>query len=339
MRTVALLATVLGLALTATLARSQPQAVATPPAGPAALGAHKQILAPLAYKNLTLVPVVSTAPVPASGYLVLDEGMKSGKVAVIETADGGTVNELVLENRSSEPLFLLAGEVVIGGKQDRIIGKDTVIPPRTTQKIPVFCVEHGRWSGRKADFSTAQTLAHTALRKKAKYGTQSEVWQEVSSKNAKRRVQNDTQTYRRVAMDPAVEGSIADYEAHFSRALASLAPRRDLVGFVVALNGEVVAIETFGSPALFRKLEHKLLRSYYVEAVDGPHQPGAAPAPSAAAIRDFRDKAARAKQARARTVLEGKRARTVQFDDAELQGSTVAAPGAAEPVYDSVFKK
>ena len=62
----------------------------------------------------------------------------------------GPVNSLTLANRAKLPLFLLSGEVVIGGKQDRIIGKNTVVAPRTTETVPVFCVEHGRWSGRKA---------------------------------------------------------------------------------------------------------------------------------------------------------------------------------------------
>jgi hypothetical protein len=323
------------------LAHAQPQVFATPPPGSAlALDTHKSALAPITYENLTIMPVVSSAAAAAPDYLVLDEGMKSGKVRVIETDDGGTVNELVLHNRADKPLFLMAGEVILGGKQDRIIGKDTVIPPSSKQTIPVFCVEHGRWAGRKAEFSTAGTLAHTELRKKAKYSDQSQVWNEVASKNAKRQVSNETDTYRRVATDGSVNRAIADYEKHIGPALRTLATRKDMVGFIVALNGEVVAIETFGSPTLFRKLEDKLLRSYYVEAVDQPMERGKpAKAPSASDVETFRDKAGRAKQTRAQTVLEGKQGKTVQFDDDEVQGSTVDAPEAAEPVYDSVFKK
>ncbi len=323
------------------LAHAQPQVFATPPPGSAlALDTHKSALAPITYENLTIMPVVSSAAAAAPDYLVLDEGMKSGKVRVIETDDGGTVNELVLHNRADKPLFLMAGEVIIGGKQDRIIGKDTVIPASSKQTIPVFCVEHGRWAGRKAEFSTAGTLAHTELRKKAKYADQSQVWSEVASKNAKRQVSNDTDTYRRVATDGSVNRAIADYEKHIGPTLRTLASRKDMVGFIVALNGEVVAIETFGSPTLFRKLEDKLLRSYYVEAVDQPMERGKpAKAPSAGDVETFRNKAGRAKQTRSQTVLEGKQGKTVQFDDDEVQGSTVDAPAAAEPVYDSVFKK
>jgi hypothetical protein len=332
-------ATVLLLSVPA-LGSAQNQAVAPPVGGELSLDAHKTALAPITFENLTIMPVVSSAAQAAPSYLVLDEGMKAGKVRVIETGDGGSVNELVLHNRADQPLFLMAGEVIIGGKQDRIIGKDTVIPAKSRQTIPVFCVEHGRWSGRKAEFSTAQTLAHTELRKKAKYSDQSEVWSEVESKNAKRLVENETDTYRRVATDQSVKRAIADYDSNIGKALRGLADRKDMVGFVVALNGEIVAIETFGSPTLFRKLEDKLLRSYYVEAVDRPAEPGkAGKAPSPSDVQEFRTKAGRSKQAGGKTVLEGRSSKTVQFDDDELQGSTVDEPSAAEPVYDSVFKK
>ncbi|GAB4510751.1 MAG: hypothetical protein Tsb0020_28280 [Haliangiales bacterium] len=343
----------LGLALMALLSLALPTQTSAQPAATGAqpaLGAHKQTLAAMRYQNLTLVPVVSTAAASGSRYLVLDEGMKSGKVRVVETENGGSVNELVLINRSSDPLFLLAGEVIIGGKQDRIIGKDMVIGANSRESIPVFCVEHGRWSGRKAEFSTAKALAHTKLRKKAKYSSQSEVWQEVSSKNAKRRVENDTDTYRRVATDRSVASSIAAYEAHFTQALAKLDQRDDMVGYVVALNGEIVAIETFGSPKLFRQLEDKLLRSYYVEAVDTPvDADGAKRTPSDKDIGAFRAKAKAARRAQSRTVVRGKAARTVQYDSADVEGSVVDATDEAErpadadrkaePVYDSVFKK
>ncbi|WP_428267045.1 ARPP-1 family domain-containing protein [Haliangium sp.] len=319
----------------------QPQAgqrQAPPPASPA--GKNQFTLAPVQYENLTLVPVATTAPAAGQRYLVLDEGMTSGQVRVVETKEGGEVNELVLENRSSEPLFLLAGEVVIGGKQDRIIGKDTIVPPKSSERIPVFCVEHGRWSGRKADFSTAKALAHTKLRRQAKYAGQSDVWQEVASKNAMRQVSNDTDTYRAVATGTTVSRSIADYERHFRGALRTVAGRSDVVGYAVAINGEVVAIETFGSPDLFRKLEDKLLRSYYVEAVDHPlDRDKAKRPPTDADVRSFRAKAERAKRAHGRTVREGKAARTVQFDEPELQGSSVNNPYDAEPVYDAAYKK
>jgi hypothetical protein len=300
------------------------------------LDSQSRVLAPLTHANLAVFPVVTTRPAGKQpDYLVLDEGMKTHAVVVVEKGEGGDVNQLELRNTSDRPLFLMAGEVVIGGKQDRIIGKNTIVAPRTTEQVPVFCVEHGRWSGRKAEFSTAQVLAHTELRKKASFSDQGEVWKEVSAKNAKRKLSNETDTYRRVAQDSSVKRSIDGYEKAIGPRLAGVAGKEQVVGFVVALGGKVVAIETFSSPALFRKFQDKLLRSYYVEAVDHEFdaaKPPAAPAP--AAVTGFAQKA---RQAKRQVVLDKKSGKTVQFDEADVKGSEVEAADGA-PVYQGAYE-
>jgi hypothetical protein len=301
-----------------------------------ALDKTSKVLAPTSFGGLTLFPVVTTAkPGKDRDYLVLDEGMKRKLVKVIEKGDG-EVNELELENQSDKPLFLMAGEVVIGGKQDRIIGKNTVIEAKHKESIPVFCVEHGRWTGRKAEFESANTLAHKELREKASFGDQSEVWAEVKSKNAKRKVSNDTDTYRRVALDKTVKQSIAGYHTAFA-ALAKAKDADRRVGYVVAMNGKVVAIEVFGSPSLFRKLERKLLDSYYVEAIDNASGAAggatAAKPPAAAAVVEFHGKARAAKKT---VVLDKASGKTLQFDSEDLKASEVEGKD-GDTVYEGAY--
>ena len=259
--------------------------------------------------------------------------MKGKQVQIVEMGDGGSVNELKIRNRSGRPLFLMAGEVVIGGKQDRIIGKNTIVAPRTTESIPVFCVEHGRWNGRKAEFKSAEVLAHTELRKKANFEGQGEVWGEVATKNAKRKLENGTDTYRGVAQSASVVKSIDGYQKAFAKKLGKENERQ--IGFVVALGGKVVAIETFGSPKLFRKFEKKLLRSYYVEAIDAEKsadgRPAAAPRP--AEVADFAKKAQKAKRS---TVLDKTSGKTVQFEEDDLKGTAVESPSGAS-VYQGAY--
>ena len=292
------------------------------------------LLQPITHDNLTLFPVITTAEkVSNVDYLVLDEGMKKKLVQVLEKDSEGSVNELTIRNTSSRPLFLMAGEVVIGGKQDRIIGKNTIVAPRTTETVPVFCVEHGRWNGRKAEFASAGSLAHTELRKKANFDDQGEVWKEVKSKNAKRKVANDTDTYRRITADKTVAKSIDGYQKALAGKLKALGKRDRQIGFVVALGGEVVAIETFGSPRLFRKFERKLLRSYYVEAVDG-ERGVTATAPKPAAVSDF---AARARKAKREVVLDKKSGKTAQFSDETVKGTAVEYDE-GEEVYEGTYK-
>jgi hypothetical protein len=122
-----------------------------------------RLLDPVAYENITVFPVVSSSTQDTSPFLTLDEGLSSGAVIVSEQGaaglarsrdgrpvavpqynTGASVNQLVLINRGKRPLLLLAGELVSGGKQDRIIGKDRIVPVGSDPlPLDVFCVEHG----------------------------------------------------------------------------------------------------------------------------------------------------------------------------------------------------
>src|SRR5438132_7080534 len=125
-----------------------------------------KVLSPIRHGNLTVFPVAAASSHNTQAFLTLDEGLRSGEVIVTEagnvqplmrrrnrpvTHDGAQVNQLVLVNNSKRPLILLAGEIVTGGKQDRVIGKDRLVPAESDPiDLSAFCVEPGRWTGASA---------------------------------------------------------------------------------------------------------------------------------------------------------------------------------------------
>ena len=151
--------------------RLQPVAAAD---GPGSLDNSYRVLKPIESGDLALFPVVRADGKAGSGaqFLTLDEGLKSGEVEVTEAGkvrglvrsrnasaalryQGDQVNTLVLVNNSKRPLLLLAGEIVTGGKQDRIIARDRIVPVGADPiDLSVFCVEHGRWTESSAKFGT-----------------------------------------------------------------------------------------------------------------------------------------------------------------------------------------
>jgi hypothetical protein len=315
-----------------------PRASPHTPGDAAALSDRTTLLAPIQVDSLTLTPIVATAAAVKDSkddaLLVLDEGMASKQVRIQEIADGN-VNSLTFVNSADRPVFLLAGEVILGGKQDRIIGRNTVIPAKTTQAVPVYCVEHGRWDGTTKDFTSARALAHNRLRGRASYAAQREVWSEVAAKNAARKTRNASDTYRRVAQQQS-DGTLGSMEQRVNAALAQIAAtdRDRMVGFAVALNGAVATVDLFGSPALFRKLETKLVRSYLTEAIDVVANKDIKP-PSAGDVKAFMadaDKAAEQKSydtEAAETVINtGARAYKAKVDYKRK-------PGAATPAADA----
>ena len=284
-----------------------------------------RLLEPVTYENLSIFPVVNANSTDTSWYLTLDDGLASGEVQVrelgtegmVRNRDGGirpaysngaSVNQLVLINRSKRPLLLLAGELVSGGKQDRIIGKDRLVPAGSEPlPLDVFCVEHGRWSS-GANFTDAKTIVHPSVREQAAVQQdQIRVWSAVRSGTTaevsagapmgvgsgggnaaaappaaplaeariSRTIQEDapTESYNKIYKSRNVTGSVDTYvdelQRQFARQTAGLKGEH-VVGVVVAYGGEVAWSDIFASDDLFRQYWKKLLRSYVVEALTRP---------------------------------------------------------------------
>jgi hypothetical protein len=157
---------------------------------------------PVTYENLTIFPVIAPQDLDTSEFATLDEALASGDAVVTEQGDylrrsrdgrlppdfssGAQVNQLVLIIRGKRPLVLLAGEVVSGGKQDRIIAKDRIVPVGAAPlPLDVFCVEHGRWTGGSDKFSAGNLMVHSSVREKAAVEqNQSQVWAAVRGETA-----------------------------------------------------------------------------------------------------------------------------------------------------------
>ena len=338
------------LLVTSTALADTPSPPPSPQAGkdPSALSDHTAMLAPIQVDSLTLTPIVATGPTDPAGdqLLVLDEAMAAKQVTIKEISDG-SVNSLTFVNKAPQPVFLLAGEVIIGGKQDRIIGRNTVIPANTTQEVPVYCVEHGRWTVETKQFASARALAHGRLRGKASYEAQQDVWNEVAAKNVARKTVTPSDTYRKVAQQQS-DGTFAGMEKQVNAALAKLpaADRGRMVGYAVALNGSLATVDVFGSPALFKKLETKLVRSYLTEAVDIAARKDVRP-PTPADVKTFMadaDKAAEKQSydtaAAQTTIGSGEHASKAKVDYKPRKAAGVTAPAAPAPtVYENYQAK
>ena len=286
-----------------------------------------RLLEPITYENLSVFPVVSGHSNDTGAFLTLDEGLANGEVQVRERGsdgmvrnrdgvvrpafqNGASVNQLVLVNRSKRPLLLLAGELVSGGKQDRIIGKDRLVPAGAEPlPLDVFCVEHGRWSA-GADFDKAKTIVHPSVREQAALERdQSKVWSAVrlgstakpeaypraaasagsgisdastappAPKLAASAIRDSisleapTEAYQKIYESRAVNRTAELYVEEIARRFAketSGLKDGQVVGVVVAYGGEVAWSDIFASGELFQSYWRKLLRSYVVEALARP---------------------------------------------------------------------
>jgi hypothetical protein len=169
-------------------------------------------------------------------------------------------------------LILLAGEVVSGGKQNRIIGADVIVPPKSDPlPLTVFCVEHGRWTPGGGAFDSAKAIAHPSVRKEAQMSkSQSGVWGAVAQSVQVAGAASPTTSYLDAVNSPKAkrdfDEATASIQTDYERELRDQIRDRGAVGVVVSINGELVWSDVFSSPDLFRKYWPKLLRSYVMEA-------------------------------------------------------------------------
>ena len=274
-----------------------------------------KVLEPIQHGSLTVFPVVAPKSYSTAEFLTLDEGLRSGEVVVTEYGnvrglmrrrpvpavqrESAEVNRLVLINNSKRPLLLLAGEIVTGGKQDRVIGKDRIVPAESDPvDLSVFCVEPGRWVATSETFGTSGAtyggavhgavagtlMAQPSVRAKAMGDKdQNQVWAEVRKQQASMAVEvtaaapsasteqiRSTSSYAQVMENKDVKEKVDEIARPIERDYESLIKQlrdRKAVGVVVAVNERIIWADIFASTELLEKYWPKLVRSYASEAV------------------------------------------------------------------------
>ena len=268
------------------------------------------ISGPHVHENLAVYFVHGpSAPGPVP--LTLQEALAKGSVRVIET---GEVNELKVENTGEEDIFIQSGDIVKGGKQDRVLTMSFVLPPKSGEVgLAAFCVEHGRWSARggedvKAFASTAEAMpsreAKLAMRaprgvaatatagdsgSSDTYERQQKVWASVA--NTQEKLAGNLNTLMAApASATSLQLSLENEKLQKARAAYTAAlqsageSKEDIVGYVFAINGRIVSADVYPSNGLFAKMWSKQLGAGVTEAIGeagGTH--GQAPGQEAAA--------------------------------------------------------
>lgn len=232
---------------------------------------------PYQHENLTVFLVHGPDQPDGRMFITLQDAMERKIVVVHETSD---VNELAIENTSNiEEVFVQAGDIVKGGRQDRVLSVDLILPAKSG-KVPIssFCVENGRWSQR-GDEPTGQFNASAGMvaTKELKLATRSEasqarVWDEVRdaqeklSKNVGTSVASAaSETSLQLSLE---HGKVQETSAAYVDKLSSIVNgSNDVIGFAFAINNELSSADVYSSSALFKRFWPRLLKAAAIEAV------------------------------------------------------------------------
>lgn len=258
-------------------------------------GEAPRISGPHAHENLA-VYFIHGESAPGAVPLTLAEALEKGRVQVLET---GAVSELVIENLGGEDVFIQSGDIVKGGRQDRVLTTSLLLPPRSG-KVPIasFCVEQGRWSARGSEsdalFAVSQEVMPSRAAKLAMKtpprppaaglssgdqdntpyalgGRQGAVWDSVSKLQNDLKASLDTDVKHKESessLQLSLENEkLQEARAGYSKALEPAGAAGDIVGYVFAVNGRLNSADVYPSNGLFRKMWPKLLAASITEAI------------------------------------------------------------------------
>jgi hypothetical protein len=215
-------------------------------------------------------------------YVSLEKAIQQSKIKVQEMPNGGTVNTLKFSNVSKDTIIVGMGEIVKGGKQDRVIEKDVLIPPGKSIPISVYCVEHGRWTAANtnrrnnnnpaytvtagdASFNSYSTTVTSEIRKTiVKDKDQSKVWEKVAEANTKAGTTTSTGTYTALTQSPKHVNEVKEYLDEFKKTIAA---DPTIVGVLAVTGSRIIGCDIYGTPELFKENSSNILNSYISEAV------------------------------------------------------------------------
>jgi hypothetical protein len=218
---------------------------------------------PTPYRNLTVFPLL-LRPAPDSPEIrTLDEALSREWIALREK-DTAQASEILVRNDSKHNVFLMAGEIITGGRQNRILRDDVLLTPLSDFiGIPVYCGEKERWTGARESFSSPQRMADHSLRKMAAGAeSQGRIWGEIDAKLDGAKVSAPTRAYQDIYVDRRVDKEMGKAVAEFKPVC-----RRDTVGAVLTSGGRILCCDLFSDPDLLARLWDKICRSYAIETV------------------------------------------------------------------------
>lgn len=235
------------------------------------------ISGPYTKYNLSIFLIHGEDRIKDQNLLTLEEAMQKHLVKVYETSN---VNQLSIENRGRKQyIYIQAGDIVKGGKQDRVFSNDMVLAPRSGKiAVGAFCVEHGRWNRRGREsanefHSSTKKLATKELRLAARLKqNQTEVWKEVTEvqeKLGKNVGQNVTAPASSSSLQLTLENRLlAEKLSEYKNALLPvLEKQQHVIGYAFTINGQLNTADIFASQSLMKKLWPKIVDAAAVESV------------------------------------------------------------------------
>lgn len=225
---------------------------------------------PVRHQSLSLFPLFTDTESDLE-YQLADEAIAQESLLVEEVNEGGSVPELLVENKSGSRILFLEGEELIGAKQNRILNTSILVAANSKIKVPVSCVEQGRWSYHSRQFSSSGHHSPSKLRHSLKASVseslsageghrsdQGRVWQEVEEMTTK---------HGSVAPTMAMSDTFTAQETNVEDFRKNLPFVEGANGMAIVVGNRVVSVDVFDKPATCQKVWSRLISGPILDAL------------------------------------------------------------------------
>ena len=226
---------------------------------------------PVRHEALSVFPLFSDVNGEVE-YRLSDTALADETLLVEEVSEDGKVPDLLVENKGDVRVLFLEGEELVGAKQNRIINTSILVAAHTKMKIPVSCVEQGRWGRSSRYFGSSgshtpskirralkSSVSRSVKEKRGHTSDQGEVWKEVASLHTSHGVLSGT-----AAMSDAFD----KYEDHIGAFRENLNYVDGAAGVAVAIGNRVVSVDLFDKPSTCKKVWDRLLSGVVFDALE-----------------------------------------------------------------------
>ena len=239
-------------------------------------------------EKLRLIPIVGNASYEKAyqdigEYVPMNKALQDGRLKIKEQEGGATVNTLQAVNTSKDTIYLMQGEVVVGGKQDRMLAQDVIVPPGATINIGAFCVEHGRWQAGSTGHEFKGTIGVVGNKARKAGAVEKEhprVWEEVAKDIKKNETESRSGSYAHLMEDQEFQAERKRYREKLMDLPSSSA---GIVGVIAVSGDKVVGCDVFATRELFAQAYPQLIDAYIAEALNN----GKAVTMTDAQVRDY----------------------------------------------------
>jgi hypothetical protein len=240
--------------------------------------------------KLMLIPLKRIEPVlPADTItgnktiISLKQGMQQKTVRIKEQGDYmiNDISWLLIENKSGKDVIIKSGEMVTGGRQDRVFARDTILASsHQPHKVPVYCMEEERWSKTEKKFVHRGHISSGLQKIIDSTQSQTKVWDEIR-KLLKQNNQTKSSSYALLLNSKKITDTANRCNAELFQKLRM--SDSSYVGFLAVTGNRILGAELFINPTLFYQTLPQLLEKYGTEAAWS----GSIPAPDKNSIQSY----------------------------------------------------